>query len=181
MLASLALGAAACGGASPTGVASGSTAPSSTSGGGSSGGHTQASTRGTALLAYASCMRSHGVPNFPDPDGSGQIPKQLVIPAARAVSDSTFRAAGDACTHLLPAGGLSGHDNPTITARDQQDYLRAVACMRSHGFPTFPDPTFSGGHVSLQMPSSINPNSAAFTRAAATCRKLIPVGLPYSQ
>jgi hypothetical protein len=181
MLASLALGAAACGGASPTRVASGSTDPSSASGATSAGGHAQASTDATGLLAYASCMRSHGVANFPDPDGSGQIPKQLVLPAARAVSDAKFRAAGDACSHLLPAGGLSGHDNLTITAQDQQDYLRAVACMRSHGFPTFPDPSFSGGRVSLQLPSSIDQNSAAFTRAAQTCRKLIPVGLPYSQ
>lgn len=31
-------------------------------------------TQATGLLAYAACMRSHGVPNFPDPSFSrGQV------------------------------------------------------------------------------------------------------------
>jgi len=165
---------AACGGSPASRVAS----DSATSGSAHASGGTAAPA--TGLVAYASCMRSHGVVHFPDPDSSGEIPKTLVIPAARDVSVARFRAAGDACAHLLPAGGLGGKANPTINARDEQDYLRAAACMRSHGFAGFPDPTFSGGSVSLDIPSSIDTHSAAFTRAAQTCTKLIPAGLPYS-
>src|SRR5260370_34299274 len=44
-------------------------------GGGSSPGAsaTGGSTRAQAALAYARCMRSHGVPDFPDPDSNGNF------------------------------------------------------------------------------------------------------------
>jgi hypothetical protein len=135
----------------------------------------------SSLVAYASCMRSHGVVHFPDPEGSGGIPKSLVIPAAREVSATRFRAAGDACSHLLPAGGLGGQGSQTITVADEQDYLMAAACMRAHGFSNFPDPSFSNGNVSLDIPSGIDTHSTQFTQAAQTCTKLIPKGLPYSR
>jgi hypothetical protein len=158
---------AACGGGPPAGSSAGA------------GGGTHTGTGG--LLAYSSCMRSHGVPNFPDPGGKGAIPKQAVISALRSVSTSQARAASDACSHLLPPGGsLSGRPEPTITTQDQQDYLNAAACMRSHGITDFPDPTFSGGHVSVDIPSSVDTHSAQFTQAQHTCEKLIPAGLPYS-
>jgi len=167
---------AACGGPSTPGVATGSrttTAPSSSVGG---------SAQGTGLLAYSSCMRSHGVPSFPDPSSSGEIPKQGVISAEGAVSTSQVTAADSHCAHLLPAGGsLSGRPSQTITVQDQQYYLRAVACMRSHGITDFPDPVFSGGRVSFSIAASgIDDRSTQFTRANQTCRKLIPAGLPDS-
>ena len=43
------------------------------------------------LLAYASCMRSHGVPGFPDPAG-GNLPKPQVV-TARQQDPSRFDAA----------------------------------------------------------------------------------------
>jgi hypothetical protein len=75
---------------------------------------------------------------------------------------------------------LSGKPDPTITASEQQDYLNAAACMRSHGITNFPDPTFSGGHVDVSIPPSIDQSSTQFTHAAQICTKLIPSGLPYS-
>jgi hypothetical protein len=166
----LAVGAAlaACGGApSSQGPAGG------TAGVGAHGSH------GTGLLAYASCMRSHGVPRFPDPTSKGGIPKTAVISAFRAVSSSRAQAAQNACRHLLPpTGSLSGRANPFLTAPERQDYLKAAACMRSHGFTDFPDPTFPNGHLSLDIPASIDTHSAQFTQAAQVCTKLIPPGLP---
>jgi hypothetical protein len=133
---------AACGGGPSTpGVATGSTTTTASP---SAGGSTQRA----GLLAYSSCMRSHGVPNFPDPTSSGGIPKQAVISAQSAVSHSQVTAADSHCAHLLPAGGLSGRPSQTVTVQDQQYYLNAVACMRSHGITNFPDPVFSGGGVS---------------------------------
>ena len=67
-----------------------------------------------------------------------------------------------------------------ITPADQTDYLKAARCMRSHGVPDFPDPTFQNGTVRFNVPSSIDTNSPQAKNAQATCVKLIPAGLPYS-
>jgi len=85
----------------------------------------------------------------------------------------------------LPPGtqpNENGHQTPrqTITPADQAYYLEAARCMRSHGVPDFPDPTFENNSVKFNIPSSIDPNSSASKSAAATCSKLIPHGLPYS-
>jgi hypothetical protein len=127
-------------------------------------------------LAFSRCMRSHGVQNFPDPPPSfngkfpGSSPQQL------GVSASQIQAATGSCQSLLP----SVPGQAPITAHDQQDYLKAAACMRSHGIINFPDPVFSGGTVSLPIPSSVDTGSPQFTQARQTCEKLIPAGLPYS-
>src|SRR5262245_16962842 len=85
----------------------------------------------------------------------------------------------------LPPGAQpneNGRQTPrhTITPADQADYLKAASCMRSHGVPDFPDPTFENNSVTFNIPSSIDPKSPQAKRAEATCSKLIPPGLPYS-
>jgi hypothetical protein len=141
----------------------------------SAGGNTDASD----LVAYSSCMRSHGIPNFPDPTSSGGIPKSAVVSALGAVSNAQATAAQNDCAHVLaPGESLGGQTAKTVTAQDQQYYLNAVACMRSHGFRNFPDPVFSGGSVNLSIPPSIDQNSTQFIHAAQICTKLIPAGLP---
>jgi hypothetical protein len=157
--------AAACGG-SPSSTGS----PSSAGSGGSpaAGG----SANSPSALAFARCVRSHGVPNFPDPDSSGQFSKEEL--RQLGVSDSRLRAAEDPCQNLLPAG------QAPLTAQQQQDYLKAAACMRAHGVANFPDPAFSGGGVHFSIPSSIDTSSAPFTQARQACVRLIPAGLPYN-
>lgn len=130
-----------------------------------------------SALAFSRCVRSHGVPNFPDPPPSfkgkfpGSSPQQL------GVSESRIRAATAACLNLLPAAP----GQAPLTAQEQRDYLRAAACMRSHGIAIFPDPVFSGGHVSFPSPpSGFNTSSPQFTRARQICQRIIPAGLPYS-
>jgi len=141
---------AACGGPSTPVVATGrtTTTTSTTVASSRAGGGRKA----PSLLAYASCMRSHGVPNFPDPGGKGGIPKPALVAALKAVSNSQAQAASNDCQDLLPSGGLSGQPVQTIPVQDQQDYLRAVACLRSHGITNFPDPVFSGGSVHFSIP-----------------------------
>jgi len=158
---------AACGGS-----------PSSTGSGGSpnTGGSASPQASSPSALAFSRCMRSHGVPNFPDPPPSfngkfpGSSPQQL------GVSESRIRVATVACRSLLPA--VQGQ--APLTAQDQRDYLRASACMRSHGITSFPDPVFSNGTVNLTIPSSIDTSSPQFPRARQICQRLIPAGLPYS-
>ena len=129
------------------------------------------------VVAYSRCMRSHGVPGFPDPDSSGDLPKPEVV-AARKNNAPRFDAANSACSGLIPSGGLN--QGPTITRADQLDYLKAAACMRRHGIPDFPDPTFQNNRVQFNLPSTINKNSPLVQSALPICQKLIPAGLPYS-
>ncbi len=98
------------------------------------------STTQSGALAYSHCMHSHGVPNFPDPNRSGQIPKEQVI--ALDPSGPQFKAAGTACARLNPYGP------PGETAAQVQAQAAAMLafaqCMRGRGFLSFPDPTAQG-------------------------------------
>lgn len=133
---------------------------------------------GTGAVAYAACVRAHGLPNWPDPDSSGHFPKGAVRAAVQqaGLNQSQFLARTQVCNDLLP----TNISQPTLSAQQEQDYLSAAECMRSHGVPNFPDPTFPDGRVSLSIPSSIDQNSPQFTQATQICTKLIPSGLPYS-
>ena len=58
-----------------------------------------------ALLKYVACMRSHGVPDMPDPNSNGT----LTLPTGGAVSASSpqFQSAQKACQKLFPAQGVA--------------------------------------------------------------------------
>ena len=86
-------------------------------------------------------MRSDGVPSWPDPNPGGGFPKET--PQQLGVSSSRFQAAQSACVHLLPNGG-----GPTQSALRQSwsDFRAFARCMRSHGIPTWPDPTRYAQH-----------------------------------
>jgi hypothetical protein len=166
VLAPLAL--AACGGSRSPAVAHLSTV--ATSG--------ESASSGRPLDRFAACMRSHGVPQFPDPTNNGTNVKILIGGSGIDPATPQFNAAQESCSGLLPAGGNTG---PTITPADRLDYLKAVACVRSHGVPDFPDPTFVNGQVSFDIPAAISRTSPVVEKAITTCRKLIPAGLPYSR
>jgi len=94
------------------------------------------STHVQAALAYARCMRAHGVPDFPDPDSNGQF---NVDPHSTSSQET---AANHACNHLLNVGGQ-------MDQRQQElpQLLRYARCMRAHGVPNFPDPHYTGGGI----------------------------------
>jgi hypothetical protein len=132
-------------------------------------------------LAYVNCMRSHGEPNMPEPTFTGRhatlhiTPNSGVDPGTRQ-----FTAATTACQHLVPHGNGPSRGQ-TITPVQQADYLKAVACMRSHGFPAFPNPVFQNNRVTFSTAGPrIDTNSSQYKRALTTCQKLIPAGLPDS-
>jgi hypothetical protein len=160
--------AAACGGSGSPGVADLGTTQTTTS----------AAASGTSGERYAACMRSHGVPQFPDPTNNGKTFHIQIGPGGIDKSSPRFRSAEASCASLQPPG--PSFEGPTITPAEQVDYLKAAACMRAHGVPGFPDPTFVGGHVSFNIPAGISRNSPVVARAIETCRKRIPAGLPYS-
>ena len=131
-------------------------------------------------LAFAGCMRTHGEPNFPEPVFHGRSASINITPGSGVDPNSPqFTAATNACKHLLPNYGKSP-GGPTITPADQADYLKGAACMRSHGVPDFPDPTFQNNNVAFNSKTPIDTNAPQYQSALTICQKLIPAGLPYS-
>jgi hypothetical protein len=121
-------------------------------------------------VAFAECIRSHGVANFPDPGADGKEPsgtKQAVNGNPR------YPAALDACRHLIPSGSQS-----TGTGANDLTEAGAVSlagCMRTHGFPTFPDPTTnsSGQPVFNPQAAGVNAHSPQVQTALHTCLSLL--------
>jgi hypothetical protein len=121
------------------------------SGGSSSNGSrsTAGSSSSPSVVVYSACMRNHGVPNFPDPGSDGQVPKGDA--QYFGVSTSDFDAAQQACRQLLPTGGSlqqreeqcianSGPCPPALLQQMLTADRTFARCMRSHGWPSFPDP-----------------------------------------
>jgi hypothetical protein len=135
-----------------------------------------------AAIAFISCMRTHGEPNMPEPSiAKNGRSVSIDIDASSGIDPNSpqFLAATKACRHLLPNAGAPSAGQ-TITPADQADYLKGAACMRSHGVPNFPDPTFRDGTVTFKPRTPINTSTPQYESALAICQKLIPAGLPYS-
>lgn len=125
---------------------------------------------GQALI-YARCMRAHGVPTFTDPvqGANGQVSQNLGNQNSPQV-----RSAEQACTSVAPGGSTGA---PPLTAAQQHAYLRWAACMRAHGVPDFPDPTFPGGQVQINVPADARTNGT-LQSAVPACARGIPGGSP---
>jgi hypothetical protein len=128
-------------------------------------------------LKFSECMRSHGVPNFPDPTSGGGIQ----IPTGSGINpfSPAFKAARKVCGRFLPNGG-SGNQHPTAQAIAAA--RQTSECMRVHGVTDFPDPTTkppsnpagysilqNRGGVILAVPNTINPESPVFVQAGKAC------------
>jgi hypothetical protein len=142
-------------------------------GGGSPGVATVASSTTTAmtptqsgLLAFSQCMRSNGIPNFPDPQrfvgGNVKLTIHNLAPS---------QAALNACSHLLPTNGGSGSQETAKQQRTQlADGLSFARCMRSHDVSRFPDPTAQGQlTVEMVQAQGIDIHSPAVLRAVQAC------------
>jgi len=120
------------------------------------------------LERFARCMRAHGDPGFPDPTPRGTF---NLPPGAVAASSPQFQAADEACKSLAPPGRLSGQPP---TAQQLSQVVKFVACMRTNGVPSFPDPTAQGTFQGGASP--IDPGSPQFQAGLRVCRKLLPAG-----
>lgn len=115
-------------------------------------------------VKFATCMRNHGVPRFPD----SQAASGIQIPVSLADNPSpAFTSAMRACKYLVPADVQP----PVASASQKAAALKLARCMREHGVPNYPDPTYKDGH---EIPPSIadpaiNPASPAFGAASKTC------------
>jgi hypothetical protein len=146
VLAVAALLTAACGGGPPSAAGSSATGQ----------------VRVQQALAFAHCMRSHGVPNFPDPDSSGGI---VIKKSLMESSYNAPRSARTACVHLLPKYALTL--TPVQQEQHQRQQLAFAACMRRHGFPQFPDGW--SGNVGQLISAHIDPSSPQLNAALTKC------------
>jgi hypothetical protein len=160
-VAALALLAAGCGGGGSSGtppVASATTSATNTT--------TAPSVPQAALAAFSSCMRSHGMPSFPDPQHLGT---QVKLVIHNTVGDNPrYQAALSSCNQLLPNRGPQ--ETPQQVHKRIADELSFARCMRSHGVARFPDPT-SQGELTIQMVQAqgIDVHSPAVLHVVQTC------------
>jgi hypothetical protein len=142
-----------------------------------------------SAVAYSGCMRSHGVPKFPDPDpdpGGGRLPKTDA--RQLGVSTSQLQAAQRSCQPLLPTGGSSdqqaeqcfnaGNCPQALVEQIMTAQRKYAQCMRSHGLPKFPDPSLdSQGRPVFVISISKNgfdPHSAQYMAKEDLCQRRAP-------
>jgi hypothetical protein len=170
---------AACGGS-----------PSSAGSGGSPGAGGSASS--PSAVAYSHCIRSRGVPNFPDPGGSGAVPKADA--QQLGVSSSQLQAAERACQHLLPTTGgsfqqqaqqcyVAGDCPPAIVQQVLAQLREFARCMRSHGVPNWPDPTADPqGHAYFKVSAQGIPrHSPQVDTKASECEHVMHPDVPWGE
>jgi hypothetical protein len=195
LLASAALLLAGCGGGSSSpGVARVSSGPLGAGGASTGAGAAGVSTGAgpaapdsgspqVAALAFAGCMRTNGVPDFPDPSANGGF----LFRKGDGVDPSSpvFKAAQAKCKKFLPNIGGPG-SGPPLSAHALARWLQVAQCMRRHGISNFPDPRTTapsnpraalGGSGVISdiegaifvFPATVDQQSPAFIHAAATC------------
>ncbi len=142
-------------------VAACSGSPSSASGSPSARG----SASSPSAVGFSRCMRSHGVPNFPDPDSDDTIPK--ITPQQLGVSSSQYQVAQSACAYLLQPAEAQVQ----LTLAGMRDFAR---CMRSHGVHDWPDPTTDpDGNAVFDLRGRINPDTPQVATTSDQCAPLL--------
>lgn len=115
-------------------------------------------------IVYADCMRAHGVSNYPDTSAVGvQVLKKVMEKTPAFVSASAV------CAASAPVGT----PQQQISESEKTALVAAAKCMRAHGAPGVPDPTFGPDGASLGD-SGIGTQAPAFKRAAARCHYPVP-------
>ena len=113
-------------------------------------------------LAFAHCMRSHGAPDFPDPNSSGVW---MVNPSDSSRFDAP-QSTRAACAHLRP-NGVQAAGTPAEQAQQERKSLAFVACMHRHGFPQLPDEW--SGNIGQLISAGIDPKSPRLNVAFTKC------------
>ena len=168
----------------------------------------------TRAVAYASCMRAHGLGNFPDPSAgspangqgptlgfqiNGQSESFNLAGTGIDPSSSQFQSAQQACAAKMGVPGGGPVSGGATSPQMKQAALAFAACMRDHGIPTFPDPTFGaapkppkapgggggfgfgiavkGGGSAFFSVHGVNPQSTQYEAAFKTCQPKLQAGL----
>lgn len=136
-----------------------------------------------SALAFARCMRAHGIHNWPDPNRNGQFNKTQTTLQKLGVSHSQLQAADKACQYLYPNTGQSQQ------ASDQQmmnAMFRFARCMRAHGVPHWPDPLAESDPGQPNTPGfprnmpGVNQNAPQVKHALKDCQHFL-AGIGYAK
>ena len=133
-----------------------------------------------AALAFARCMREHGI-DMPDPqfdDNGGKVAFGFKAGGGGA-DKKKLEDAQVACQHFLDAASFGKGTAGQIDQAEQDKILAFAKCMRDHGID-FPDPQFSdGGMVKIgggDNGPKFDPKSKEFQDAQQACQSLAPGG-----
>jgi hypothetical protein len=109
-------------------------------------------------------MRDNGVPDFPDPNASGQLTIDGIVNGSGLNPNTpAFEQALSACKNLEPPGFMGNRRTPP----QQEAALKFAQCIRDNGVPDFPDPTPDGPLVDTnRIPSSNLPGGMSSLHAA---------------
>jgi hypothetical protein len=150
--------------------------------GSTGGGSTGAA--GSTQFALSQCMHSHGVPNFPDPSrgsggGEGFSVSQSTAGGPVTIDGTTFsgpvfRAAVRTCRFFGGGAGPGG-----LTGTQEEAFIAKARCIRRHGVPGFPDPTFGPGGrgVGIKLGPGLSGDAPAILHAAKACAH-VGAGIP---
>jgi hypothetical protein len=158
-------------GVTVTGCSGGSAVPtagSQTTTAGPAGGSSSSGASALAeAVAYSQCIRSHGVADFPDPVQTPSGGYGYRTPGIDPNS-AVFQGALRACKSLPSPWNSTGQQ---LSPAQQQSWLNWAHCIRAHGVPDFPDPTFSGSEV---HDSGVASNSPQLQSAMDACKSQRP-------
>lgn len=128
-------------------------------------------------LAYAKCMRAHGIPNFPDPTVQDNAQNKGVGFSLNGINPNSPQVKAAAKTCQRQTG--FGHISAAQLQAGMSAMLKFAECMRAHGIATFPDPFENSHQIGFNLDGTgIDQSSARFKAAQKTCQPLLPGGGP---
>jgi hypothetical protein len=143
-------------------------------------GATAAADLSVVLGKLVQCLHTHGergvylshAPSSPDPRSTLIIIHGFAVEGADRGTPQ-FATAMQACQHLIP------HGTPPSATELHQAFIKGVKatqCMRSHGYPTWPDPPTGPNAYYEQAvpPPGTDTSSPRFQAAAKTCGVALP-------
>ena len=137
-------------------------------------GSTREAGRGASALpawrVAVACARAHGMPNLPDPILS--IHGNVILPGVPAgtVPPGTVLSA---CSAQLRAINYRPPAPPTGANAHIGALVRIADCMRTHGYPSWPDPDPRG---QFHVRSADAGTPIRLQRATSACKSLFPTG-----
>jgi len=149
-----------------TGCSTGGSGDASTSGGGQTASVQQQAR--AVWLDYAHCVRSHGFPNFPDPQVDSQGRASFGNSTQTKTIGRQVQGACESILNRLPAS-VRGNTSPVTPARLHQEVLFA-GCMRRHGLPDWPDPRSDGTFQLAGTPYANMGKTGPVLTAIQACR-----------
>ena len=127
-------------------------------------------------LAYARCMRAHGIVNFPDPTVQDNAHNKGVGFSLNGINTSSSQVKAAAKTCQRQTG--FGHISAAQLQAGMSAMLKFAECMRSHGIANFPDPVENSHQIGFNIGGGIDQSSARYKAAQKTCQPLLPGGGP---